>query len=155
MQKKQQVVSNSQNIMATILKSIPKEANVTRIDYEGPRIALYTKTPKFLMENNKILKIKKNITEYNPKQNLGEFIGLMKLSKSGAKIFIEKFNYLIKFHEGKFHDAPSMKKAYLTDMLQELIDSGIVVEPIIINGKWCEIDTLQDLQLARKKIKDF
>ena len=48
-----------------------------------------------------------------------------------------------------------MKKAYLTDMLQELIDSGIVVEPIIINGKWCEIDTLQDLQLARKKIKDF
>ena len=108
-----------------------------------------------LMENNKILKIKKNITEYNPKQNLGEFIGLMKLSKSGAKIFIEKFNYLIKSHEGKFHDAPSMKKAYLTDMLQELIDSGIVVEPIIINGKWCEIDTLQDLQLARKKTKDF
>jgi len=108
-----------------------------------------------LMENNKILKIKKNITEYNSKQNLGEFIGLMKLSKSGAKIFIEKFNYLIKSHEGKFHNAPSIKKAYLTDMLQELIDSGIVVEPIIINGKWCEIDTLQDLQLARKKTNDF
>ena len=55
MQKKQQVVSNSQNIMATILKSIPKEANVTRIDYEGPRIALYTKTPKFLLENNTLI----------------------------------------------------------------------------------------------------
>jgi len=79
----------------------------------------------------------------------------MKLSKKGAKIFVEKFNHLMKFHEGKFQDAPSIKKAYLTDMLQELIDSGIVVEPIIINGKWCEIDTLQDLQLARKKTKDF
>ena len=55
MQKKQQVVSNSQSIMATILKSIPKEANVTRIDYEGPRIALYTKTPKFLLENNTLI----------------------------------------------------------------------------------------------------
>ena len=55
MQKKQQVVSNGQSIMATILKSIPKEANVTRIDYEGPRIALYTKTPKFLMENNTLI----------------------------------------------------------------------------------------------------
>ena len=55
MQKKQQVVSNSQSIMATILKSIPKEANVTRIDYEGPRIALYTKTPKFLMENSALI----------------------------------------------------------------------------------------------------
>ena len=55
MQKKQQVVSTGQSIMATILKSIPKEANVTRIDYEGPRIALYTKTPKFLLENNTLI----------------------------------------------------------------------------------------------------
>jgi len=56
MQKKQQqVLPNSQNIMATILTSIPKEANVTKIDYEGPRIALYTKAPRFLMENNTII----------------------------------------------------------------------------------------------------
>ena len=56
MQKKQQQqLPNSQNIMATILSSIPKEANVTKIDYEGPRIALYTKTPRFLMENNTII----------------------------------------------------------------------------------------------------
>ena len=56
MQKKQQqAVPNGQNIMATILSSIPKEANVTKIDYEGPRIALYTKTPRFLMENNTII----------------------------------------------------------------------------------------------------
>ena len=52
--------------MATILASIPKEASVTKIDYEGPRIALYTKTPRFLMENNTIIsnlvnKIKKRI----------------------------------------------------------------------------------------------
>ena len=56
MQKKQQQsVPNSQNIMATILTSIPKEANVTKIDYEGPRIALYTDKPKFLMEHNDII----------------------------------------------------------------------------------------------------
>ena len=116
---------------------------------------LKSEADNVLMENNKILKIKKNITEYIPKQNLGEFIGLMKLSKNGAKVFVEKFNYLMKFHEGKFHDAPSIKKAYLTDMLQELIDSGVVVKPIIINDEWYEIDTLQDLQIARKQIEDF
>ena len=56
MQKKQtQEAQNSQNIMATVLKSIPKEANITKIDYEGPRIALYTNKPKFLMENNIII----------------------------------------------------------------------------------------------------
>ena len=57
MQKKQQkqVDQSSQNIMATILASIPKDANVTKIDYEGPRIALYTDKPRFLMENNEII----------------------------------------------------------------------------------------------------
>ena len=108
-----------------------------------------------LMGNNKILKIQKNIKDSKPTQNIGEFIGLMKLSKKGAKIFVEKFNHLIESHKGKFHDSPSLKNAYLTDMLQELIDSGFLVEPIIINGNWCEIDTPQDLQLARKNIKDF
>jgi len=58
MQKKQQQeLPDSQSIMATILASIPKEAGVTKIDYEGPRIALYTKTPRFLMENNTIISI--------------------------------------------------------------------------------------------------
>ena len=48
MQKKQQQeVPNSQNIMATILSSIPKEANVGKIDYEGPRIALTQKLQGF------------------------------------------------------------------------------------------------------------
>ena len=68
MQKKQQqqVDQSSQNIMATILTSIPKDANVTKIDYEGPRIALYTNKPRFLMENNEIIsnlvnRIKKRI----------------------------------------------------------------------------------------------
>ena len=57
MQRKQQQkeLPPSQNIMATILQSIPKEANITKIEYEGPRIALYTKTPRYLMENNETI----------------------------------------------------------------------------------------------------
>lgn len=44
MQRKQEQkeVSTSQSVMATILQSIPKDAKVTKIEYEGPRIALYT-----------------------------------------------------------------------------------------------------------------
>lgn len=58
MQKRQQQEkdsSSAQSVMATILQSIPKEAQVSKIDYEGPRIALYTKSPSFLMENNQIV----------------------------------------------------------------------------------------------------
>jgi len=36
-------------------------------------------------------------------------------------------------------------------MIQELIDVGEKVGPIFIHGQWCEIDTLQDLENARKK----
>ena len=53
--KQQQDIQSSQSIMATILKSIPKDANVTKIAYEGPRIALYTNKPRYLMENNDII----------------------------------------------------------------------------------------------------
>jgi hypothetical protein len=53
--KQQQEIQSSQGMMATILKSIPKDANVTKIAYEGPRIALYTNKPRFLMENNEII----------------------------------------------------------------------------------------------------
>ncbi len=57
MQRKQQQkeLPSSQNIMATILQSIPEAANVTKIDYEGPRIALFTNSPRYLMEHNEII----------------------------------------------------------------------------------------------------
>ena len=58
MQKRQQekeTSSTAPNVMATILQSIPKEAQVSKIDYEGPRIALYTKSPLYLMEHNEII----------------------------------------------------------------------------------------------------
>ncbi len=57
MQRKQQQkeLPKGQTIMTTILESIPKQANVTKIEYEGPRIALYTNTPRYLMENNEII----------------------------------------------------------------------------------------------------
>jgi len=41
--------------MAIILQSIPKEARVTKIEYEGPQIALYTNAPRFLMENGTVI----------------------------------------------------------------------------------------------------
>ena len=38
----QKEIQSNQGIMSTILQNIPKESNVTKIDYEGPKIALYT-----------------------------------------------------------------------------------------------------------------
>jgi len=94
-----------------------------------------------------ILELRKNIQKSN--SVIGEFAGVVKLSKKGSKIFLDKYSELKISHKGKFHNAPSLKQSIMPDMLQELIDSGINVEPILISGKWCEIDTPQDLAFAR------
>jgi KH/beta-lactamase-domain protein len=43
------------NMIGTILQNIPPEAEITRIEFEGPRIALYTKKPGMLHQNNYII----------------------------------------------------------------------------------------------------
>ena len=47
--------STGQNIMAVILQSLPQEAYITKIEYEGPRIALYSKNPSYLMQNSQLV----------------------------------------------------------------------------------------------------
>ena len=41
--------------MSAILNNIPAEAQITRIEYEGPRIALYTRNPAFLHKNSYVI----------------------------------------------------------------------------------------------------
>ena len=95
-----------------------------------------------------VLEIKKNIQK--PDSKIGEFTGIIKLSKKGSDILLKKFNELKKSHNGRFHSASSLKQSIIPDMIQELIDSGIRISPIYVSGKWCEIDTPQDLEIARK-----
>ena len=121
--------------------------------YNGRTLHSKIEAENILLENGKILKTQKNISEELPNQTVAEFLGLIKLSKVGCSIFLEKFSELKKSHTGKFHSSPSLKQAYLTDMLQELIDTGYTVEPVLVNGNWCEIDTIQDIENARKNFR--
>jgi len=102
-----------------------------------------------ILNQKTILKIKKNISFCNTNEVIGEFLGPVIFSENGSKIFVEKYNKLKNTHCGNFHNAPSLKKAYLTDMIQELINNNIKIDPILINGKWCEIDTYEDFQKAK------
>lgn len=106
-----------------------------------------------VVKNRKVVKISKFM---NPDIAHGEFIGLAKLSEKGAEILIRNYKRVrnnawcgYKEHH-RFHDAISLDKAYLTDMLQELIDRGYFIHNVDIKGGWMEIDTLQDLQKARR-----
>ena len=101
--------------------------------------------------NNQIMKIGKIATQ---KEDVhGEFIGMIKLNNRGAEIFKENFHRVKKSYWGKpFQRAETFQKAYLTDMIQELVDIGIKVHCVIIERGWKEIDTVEDYQ---KALKDF
>ncbi len=47
--------TNGISLMSAILNNIPAEAGITRIEYEGPRIALYTRNPAFLHKNSYVI----------------------------------------------------------------------------------------------------
>ena len=67
-----------------------------------------------------------------------------------VKKIIQTYEKLEMSHSGKFHYADSLKKAKIIDLLQELFENGVEMEAVHLEGKWCEIDTPQDLDLARK-----
>ena len=91
-------------------------------------------------------------------QAFGEFIGLAKVSAAGARAFTEAWRALEAEYAGReeepFQRAPQFRVAYLTDLLQWLIDRGVAMTPVVIEGRWREIDTVQDLERAEATI-DF
>ena len=108
---------------------------------------------KVLIKDDKVIQISAKNIEVNNDNDVGELLGLIKLSMKGSKILIDQYEKLENSHIGKFHDAVSFKKAKFVDMLQELLSSGIVITPVSIKGKWCEIDTKHDLEIAKKMFK--
>lgn len=105
-----------------------------------------------LIKNNSVLRIGHDKSRFGKftKDEIGEFLGIMKLSKTGSSILRKRCTELKKSHKGPFHEAISFEYSYITDILQDLIDLGVDVKPIKIKGKWCEIDTPQDLERAKK-----
>ena len=100
--------------------------------------------------NNEVVKIGKISTEKSEVH--GEFIGMIKLTHRGAEIFKQNFHRVKKLYWNKpFQRAKTFQNAYLTDMIQELVDIGAKVHCVIIERGWKEIDTVEDYQKALKE----
>lgn len=112
-----------------------------------------TEAANVLIQNNSILKIGHQIERFGDYNDdmIGEFLGIMKLSKNGAKILCKRYEELEKSNLPQFYESRSFEFGYIVDIIQDLINQGIDVTPVKISGKWCEIDTLQDLENSKKK----
>lgn len=106
---------------------------------------------KVLLDEDKITRVSRLIpNELAP----AEFIGLAKFSARGARTFIEQYrDAKSKFGGKPFREAPVFKKAYLIHLFQEMIENGIEFHCVETEGRYFEIDTVQDLNLATESLK--
>lgn len=78
----------------------------------------------------------------------GEFLGLWRMSGTGAALFSKNFEALeIALNPmDPFQRAREWRKAYITDMLQQLVDEGVRIDCAIVDRGWAELDTVQDYE---------
>jgi L-glutamine-phosphate cytidylyltransferase len=81
----------------------------------------------------------------------GEFIGVARFSPTGARLLREQYARALAEQNGRpFRGAPSLQKAYLIHMLQELLDRGVEIAGVETAGEYFEVDTTEDYHLANE-----
>ena len=144
-----------ENVVKRLLDSNDDISIVVDIDwrgyYEGRTEHPIEEAENVIFDaNNNVVKIGKVFPDKDAVH--GEFIGMMKCSKKGAHVFKKYFNRLKQIYSGKpFQGASVFEKAYLTDMFQDMVDYGVDINCVIIEGGWVEIDTAQDIERAREE----
>ncbi len=103
------------------------------------------------VEGGRVLRVgKKTVPEAEAD---GEFIGLARFSAAGVDKMRERYHARRATHLGKpYGTAARFEVAYVTDLLNDLIDSGEHMSPAFIDGDWREIDTTQDLERAKSVV---
>lgn len=91
-------------------------------------------------ERGKVLKVGKKL---DPSLSKGESIGIEKIGANAGKILFEHLDKLLK--------NPNNYLEYYDDSYTTLVEKGIPFYAVDITGlKWVEIDTLEDMQNAKK-----
>lgn len=106
------------------------------------------------IEGDRIVQIGRNVIP--PDEVHGEFIGLAKFSKKGAEILRMHYKWAVQNYKARaFHGAPSIDKAYFSDMINELVAQGYPVSHIDIDGGWAEIDTPEDFDRVSRDLQSI
>ena len=111
-----------------------------------------TDAEKLRADGKRVVELSRTI---DSEQADGEFIGVMKLSAEGASRFLAAFDEAERqYGGGLFREGRSFQKAYLIDLLAEMLEQGTPMEHEDTLGGYMEIDTLQDLSMSEKWWKE-
>ena len=82
----------------------------------------------------------------------GQYMGLMKFTAIGAEALKSVFKEAKQRRQIR---GKPVENAYMTDLLQEMIDRGHKIKSVPVHGGWIEVDTVDDLKsgVTRSRLK--
>ncbi|MEE2989969.1 MAG: NTP transferase domain-containing protein [Planctomycetota bacterium] len=102
---------------------------------------------KVTVENGALTGISREISEQDAH---GEFIGVARFSPAGAALLKEHYHRCQEQFSGQpWGPAALFEKAYLIQLLEEMIQQGVAMTHVDTAGGYIEIDTQQDFQYAQ------
>jgi uncharacterized protein len=128
-----QNLKDSQSVMATILQNLPKECSLTKIEYEGPRIALHTNKPQFLLENNKILS---NIVGQIKKRIVLRIDETIRIDEEEVEKVAEKYVPLESGITDILFDPALGEATIFVRKISEIINDEEIINNIILESGW-------------------
>jgi choline kinase len=108
---------------------------------------------KLRAEGDRIVELSRHV---RADQATGEFIGVMRCTQAGAEMLLDAFDRALARHglDGTFREGRSLRKAYLIDLLAEMIAEGIAIHGVFVDGGYMEIDTTEDAAMAEHWWRD-
>lgn len=141
------------NVVQRLMASDAEVALVVDRDWRRhylDRALLKSQAEKVVVKDGRVVEIGKYLSSAKA---YGEFIGLAKFDQETARLMRDRYRQIRQDYLTRlFHKAPNIRLAYLTDMIQELIDLGVQVKPVDVWADWAELDTQQDLTRVREQL---
>jgi len=104
---------------------------------------------KLRADGERIVELSRTIAA---EQAQGEFIGVAKFSREGARELLAAFDDAQERFKGGldhiYREGRTFQRAYLIDLFQSMIENGSSFHRVDTHGGYMELDTLEDLSFA-------
>lgn len=146
----------SRAVLESLLKSTAPVSVVVDLDWKAYFAERfddpYDDAESLIIENGLITSIGQSRPD--PADVQAQYIGLIRFDDAGLAA-IREVRDEVSGGEKTIGWGRPWPKAFMTDLLQELVLRGVPVAPVTIRGGWCEVDSLRDFEIAEKIVRVF
>ncbi len=156
------IVSYSDIVFSSsIIKQLKEHQSPITISVDPHWLPRYTGRDQHPMTQAELVEVQDSglVTSFGKRswverpEAFAEFIGILKVNQAGANLLKLAYSQLSQEAGESTAQAEKWDNAYLTELLQHVVDTDGEVHASAVNGRWIEIDTPQDLEYADNCLK--